>query len=117
MPETEAESSPKSLANGESEGPLAGKIAHLIRRVEYVAQRVDAFDDRIARVEDVEKRLHVTAERMSSALLRLNVARFAPLPILVIVTLLAGVVGGIAGAALYRAHTLSAMAPTSAQAR
>ncbi len=89
---------------------LEAKVDKLIRGVDILDKRVEGFDDRIARIEDVEKRLQVTAERMAGSMLKISVARFAPIPVLALVALLAGLVGGMAGAVVQNARAPHAQA-------
>jgi hypothetical protein len=88
---------------------LNARLEHLVLVADQTAQRVEGFDDRIARVENVEKTLSATASslsktsrELSGAMMRLTVARLAPAPVLVLVAVLAGVVGGFAGGAAIR---------------
>ena len=74
-------------------------MQHLATVVDLVTRSADRYDERIARVESVDRELRATARTLSQAMMQLQLARLAPVPVLLLVAVLSGLAGGAAVAA------------------
>jgi hypothetical protein len=76
---------------------ISAKLDLVITHVEVDRRLVDGFDDRLARIDETERKLASTAQHLSSTAMRLSVARVAALPSLrfAVALLIASIIGGV----------------------
>jgi hypothetical protein len=76
---------------------ISAKLDLVITHVEVDRRLVDGFDDRLAKIDETERKLAATTQHLSSVAMRLSVARIAALPSLrfAVALLAASVIGGL----------------------